>query len=58
MGRKKTEFEITCCGTVCKGEFLTQFLTECDDVYVDKGGGGGGSIVYGKHTCAQKCRPL
>ena len=23
---KKTEFEITCCDTVCKGEFLTLFL--------------------------------
>ena len=31
---KKTEFGITCCGTVCRSEFLTQFWrhmrTECD----------------------------
>ena len=38
MGGKKTDFEITCCGTVCKGEFLT----ECDDVHVEGAGRGGG----------------
>ena len=42
MGGKKTDFEITCCGTVCNGEFLTQFLTDCDDVHVEGAGGGGG----------------
>ena len=28
--RKKTEFEINCCGFVCRGEFLMQLL------YIDK----------------------
>ena len=25
--RKKTEFEITCCGIVCRGEILMEFIT-------------------------------